>query len=176
MFSWMGLLEASAAGGICIMLFFLVSQICGGRYTAKYKKVIWLLIAIRLCIPINSSLLPQPFTVRMPVYVLGERGSGQAAGNVNNSLADMSEAGSEDFVNGTIAGDGVNNSGPMAGTSPDSRYFTSWDIAIILWSCGSIAVLLYYLLGHIFFYHKMMQRSEDCSDKNILAATIKMSK
>lgn len=176
MISWMGLLEASVAGGICIVLFYLLSQICGERYWARYKKVIWLLIAVRLCFPVSSPLFPQPFKVQMPVYVLGERDSSQVAGNVDDSLANVSEAGNEDFANGALAGDGLSNDGSIVGAVSGSRYVTSWDILTILWACGSIAVLLYYLLGHIIFYRKMMQRSEVCANKSILAATIKMSK
>ena len=176
MFSWMGLLEASIAGGICIILFFLVSQLCGERYTAKYKKVIWLLIALRLCIPINFSHFPQPVTVQMPVYVLGERGSSQAVGSTSNPLANIPEAGNEDFVHGILAEGGLYDSDSMSETILSSRYFTSWDILFILWGCGSIAVLLYYLLGHFIFYRKMLQRSDSCSNKNIWAVVIKMSK
>ena len=176
MFSWMGLLEASIAGGICILLFFLVSQLCGERYTTKYKKVIWLLIALRLCIPISSSLLPQPFKVQMPVYVLGERGGSQAVGSMNNFSGNIEGAGNEDFSHGTLVGDELYNGGILSETTLSSRYFTSWDILLILWGCGSIAVLLYYLSAHFIFYHKMLQRSDSCSNKNILAAVIKMSK
>lgn len=170
MVSWMGLLEASVAGGICIALFFLVSQLCGERYWANYKKVIWLLIALRLCIPISISFFSQPFTVQLPVYVLGARGSSQEAGNVNHSFANVSGAGNEDFVNGTLTEDGADH------TSHNGRYFTSKDILIILWSCGCIAVLLYYLLGHFIFYRKMLQRSESCTNQGILTATTQIAK
>ena len=176
MFSWMGLLEASIAGGICIILFFLVSQLCGERYTAKYKKVIWLLIALRLCIPINSSLFPQPVTVQMPVYVLGERGSSRVVGNTNNSLEDMPGAENEDLINAALTEDEVSNSGIMNETTLKTRYITSWDILLILWGCGSFAVLLYYLLGHFIFYRKMLQKSDICTNKSTFATVIKMSK
>ena len=80
MISWIGLLEASVSGGICIILFFFISLLFGGKYPAKYKKVIWLLIAIRLCIPISFSLLPQVLTVKVPVYVFHEREKSGVAG------------------------------------------------------------------------------------------------
>ena len=80
MISWVGLLEASVSGGICIVLFFVISQLCGEKYPAKYKKVIWFLIGLRLCIPISLSLLPQVLTVKVPVYVFHEREKSGVAG------------------------------------------------------------------------------------------------
>lgn len=176
MITWMGFLEASVAGGICILLFSLVSQLCGERYRAKYKKVIWLLIALRLCIPISASLIPQPFTIKMPVYVLGGRTGSPVAGNTDQSLTNASGTGNGDFVSGTLTSYGLNYGGDMADTTARSQYFTSWDILIILWACGSIGVLLYYLLGHFIFYRKVLKESVECTDKGVLAAAIKMSK
>lgn len=85
MFSWIGLLEASVTGGLCIVLCAFVSMLCKERYRARYKKILWLLIALRLCIPVSMSFFPQPFTIQLPVYVPGERESGQGIKNDSNT-------------------------------------------------------------------------------------------
>lgn len=176
MVSWIGLLEASVAGGICIILFILISPLFRERYRVKYKKAVWLLIALRLCIPISTSFFLQLFTVQMPVYVIGTRGDGQAAGNANHLPANDLAAENGDFVEGTLPENGMNNGVNKVDSPLKSRYYTSWDIIVVLWSCGSIAVLSYYLLGHVVFYRKMLQKSESCANKGILAAAARISK
>lgn len=176
-FSWLGLLEASASGGICIVLFFFISQLCGEKYPAKYKKVIWFLITLRLCIPINFSLLPQAFTVKLPVYVLGERVNSGMADVANGSFTVGSEivATNEASDGGILAEKAENRGGNAAVTGTANRQITSQSILIAFWGCGCAMVILYYLLGHIIFCRKMLQRSESCTNKNILATTIKLS-
>ena len=171
MISWLGLLEASASGGICIILFFVISQLCGEKYPAKYKRVIWFLIALRLCIPISFSLLPQAFTVKVPVHVLGERENGSMAGAAHDSFVYDSEAAATIKVTdgGTPAAEEVDQGGNKTVTRTTNHRITSRGILVILWGCGCAVVMLYYLLGNIIFYRKMMQQSESCTNKNILA-------
>lgn len=170
MFTWLGLLEASAVGGICIILFFLISQLFGERYRANYRKVIWLLIALRLCIPVSMSLFPKPVTVQVPVFVLAQRGSGQRVGDTNGIGAGGPVTAENGQIDGTSAM-GENDSGYMAGAETVWRQLTSQDILVILWGCGSVGVLAYYLLAHCIFYHRMRNKSRECVDERILAIT-----
>ena len=171
MISWLGLLEASASGGICIILFFVISQLCGEKYPAKYKRVIWFLIALRLCIPVSFSLLPQALTIKVPVYVIDERENGSMAGDAHDSFVYNSEAAltSEVIDGGTPAAEEVDQGGNKTVTGTTNHRITSRGILVILWGCGCAVVMLYYLLGNIIFYRKMMQQSESCTNKNILA-------
>ena len=189
MFSWMGLLEASAAGGICILLFFLVSQLLGERYQAKYKKVIWILIALRMCIPVSTSFFPHPVTVQVPTLVWGER---QLAGESRNGAfmegavpsegertgngmpADMGAGGAASSAAASADGEAA-RSGRMAERTGKLKQFTSQDILIMLWACGSAAVLVYYLLVHFFFCRRMMKKSSECTDRSILAMAAGMA-
>lgn len=177
MISWLGLLEASASGGICIVLFFFISQLCGEKYPAKYKRIIWFLIALRLCIPISFALLPQALTVKVPVYVLEGREKGSMAEAVNDSFVYGSEtAATSEVIDSQMpdtekAYQGENTTVTRA----IGHRITSRGILMVLWGCGCAAVLLYYLLGNIIFYRKMMQRSESCTSKNILAMITRLS-
>ncbi|MCH5255267.1 MAG: hypothetical protein J1F41_10115 [Lachnospiraceae bacterium] len=175
MISLIGLLEASVSGGICIILFFLVSQLCGERYPAKYKKVIWLLIALRLCIPVGFSLVPQPVTIQVPVYVLEGKEESQGVNNKSDLLADgaaIVREGAEDENLTTKEG---NLSGNTTATVKLGGQLTSQSILTALWGFGCVVVMLHYLLSYFIFYRKMMKRSESCTNKNILVLTIKIS-
>ena len=176
-FSWVGLLEASVSGGICIALFFCISQLCGEKCPAKYKKVIWLLIALRLCIPISFSLMPQALTVKVPVYVLDARENSSMAGALNDPAADGLETAptSEASDDGMYTTARVDHDGSITVAGTTKRQITSQSILMILWGCGCAVVILYYLLGNIIFYRRMIQRSESCTNKNIIAMTIKLA-
>ena len=166
MFTWLGLLEASVVGGICIVLFFLVSLLSGERYRASYKKVIWLLIALRMCIPVNLSFFPKPITVQVPVYVLKE--NSQAA-DADNVLAEGMILEKESPA--AIASATESNSRYMSSQSEIRGQFTSQNILIILWSLGGAAVLLFHILAHFLFCRKMVKNSEKCADEFILKTT-----
>lgn len=158
---WLGLLEASTVGGICIVLSFMVSQMLGVRYRAGYRKVIWLLIALRMCVPFSSSFFPKPITVQVPLYVLGESEAGMP---YEAQIAGKAEAaaGGEGMAGGFA--DARNGSG---------RRLTSWHILAIVWAAGGGTVLVYYLAAHFFFCRRMMKKSHECTDKRILAALTK---
>lgn len=164
----LGLLEASAVGGICIVLFFAVSQFLGVRYRAGYRKVIWLLIALRMCVPLSISSLPRPITVPVPVYVLGDVGEGESYGAGNAGGGNPAEAAA-----GSAAGDdgaaGASASVP-AGIRNGGGRLTSWHILAAVWAAGCGAMLVYYLAAYFLFRHGMMKRSRECTDKCILAA------
>lgn len=170
MVSWIGLLEASVTGGICIALFLLASRLFGERYRAKYRKVVWLLIALRLCVPVSFSVVPKLFTVQMPVLVLGESESGMWEKNMSPAASPQSkslEDGQADTAlpidEGKAGMDGAEISRPL----------TSQDMLVALWGCGCIAVLLYYLSAHFIFYRRVMKKRLICEDESILAITAK---
>lgn len=166
---WLGLLEASAVGGICIMLFFVVSQLLGVRYRTGYKKVIWLLIALRMCIPVSTSFFPKPITVQVPLYVLKE--SGEGAGMVHGAEAAAKPEGENSAE--TSAGDSGKADGFGGERNGSGGQLTSGHVLAIIWAAGGMAVLVYYLGANYLFCRRMMKKSRECTDKHILAAMTK---
>lgn len=167
MFTWVGMLEASVVGAICIVLFFLFSRLWGERYRAGYRKVIWLLIALRMCIPVSTSFFQKPVTVQVPVYVFGE--TRQAALTDAVPQDGGNAAGVEQMV---LWGQTsrTNQTGQPVQAAPvfAGGQFTSGHLLVIVWSLGCMAVLGFYLSAHFIFCHKMMKRSEACRDRRIL--------
>ncbi len=60
-----GLLQTSLSAGIVILAVCLLSRPLKGRYQSKYRKTIWLLISLRLLIPVNSPV--RPWTLHIPL-------------------------------------------------------------------------------------------------------------
>ena len=179
MFSWLGLLEASVTGGICIVLCAVVSMLCKERYRARYKKILWLLIALRLCIPVSTSFFPQLFTVQLPVYVLGDRQSVQMNDNTGNANTIgglegiITDSGIPDAAGSSSEETGNRIDIPAAETNAENNIVHPIDLGDILvgvWAFGSLIVLLYYLIGNIRFYRSVMRKSEVCKEEDILNA------
>lgn len=166
---WLGFLEASAVGSICIVLFFVISLLLGVRYRTGYKRIIWLLIALRMCIPVSTSFFPKPVTVSVPLYVLRESGAG--AGSAHGTENAATPEG--EISAGAIDGDGGGSNGFVAGRLGSGGQLTSWHVLTVVWAAGAMAVLVYYLSAHFFFFHGMMKKSRECTDKRILAAFTK---
>ena len=166
-YSWMGLLEASVAGGIGIALFSFISMLCGERYRAKYKKIVWLLIALRLCVPVSSSFFPHAFTVQLPVYVSEQRESEQFAWGEDTATAVDGEEMVTDGGSPALEEERDITSRPTLG---ERRMTNSWNLLVKVWVCGCLFVLLYYIIGHFTFYRSMMLRSEVCREEKIRKA------
>lgn len=164
MLIWLGMLEASVVGAICIVLFFLVSRILGERYRIGYRKVIWFLIALRMCIPICASFA-KPITVQVPTYVLQQNRQMAEADNV---LQDGGQFEGADQAAPAPIGESENKSGYAEGQTAIHGQLTSQHILVIIWGLGSMTILFFYLLTHFLFCHRMMKNSKECTDQRIL--------
>lgn len=169
MFSWLGLLEASAVGGTCILLFFLISLLQGERYLAGYKKIIWLLIALRMCIPVSISLFPKPVNVQVPVYVLREDRKTAVWGSETEGML----PGEEGFAAGVSAPEG--QGGDVEGRLITRGRVTSQNLLVLLWGAGSVSVLFFSVLSHVLFRRKMFQRSKRCAKERIVNTTAEIA-
>lgn len=67
-----GVLEATLMGTMGILLFCGISFTLKKRYQIGYKKIVWLLIALRLLVPFHVTLLPQPLSIEIPNFILQE--------------------------------------------------------------------------------------------------------
>lgn len=69
---FMGVIGASIMGGLSTILFCLLSWICQKRYRAKTRKIIWIVIAVCLLLPLNMIVMPYTVTVKVPNVVIKE--------------------------------------------------------------------------------------------------------
>lgn len=60
------LLQASLTASLLIALAFVLIRLMGKSLSAKYRRLIWLVIALRLLIPIGIALPDAPLTVQVP--------------------------------------------------------------------------------------------------------------
>ena len=98
----LALLCASMAGGVCIVAFGVLSFLCGGSYSAKFRKKIWILIAASMLLPLNMVKMPASFVIRMPEIsdaaqrirnlLIAEKGGGGNAAQDNMAVESKNQS------------------------------------------------------------------------------------
>ena len=139
-------LEISATTSIIILGLRLFAPYLNKTYAAKWKYWIWLVLAIRLVIPINISLPTAPLTVNIP--------------NIPSS----------DVV--TVQPDAVIV--PPVPTLPltetAQRIFTLLDAFTMIWVIGIVAFMVYQLAGYFIFKKKVLRWSKAPQDPRVESA------
>lgn len=139
-------LEISATTSIIILGLRLLAPYLNKTYAAKWKYWIWLLLAIRLIIPINISLPTAPLTVNIP------------------------NTPSSDAV--TVQPDAVivppEPTLPLTETA--QRTFTLLDTFTMIWVIGIVAFMIYQLAGYFIFKKKVLRWSKAPQDLRVESA------
>ncbi len=134
-----GVLEASLMGTIGILLFCIISFTLKKRCQIEYKKIVWLLIALRLLVPIHITLLPLPLSIEVPNYIL--RGSSEW----NNSQKTTESAKMLEPVNNSDA----------------VQHWTTNHLVFFIWITGCVIAWAYYFAAYLITYKKLMCRSTE---------------
>lgn len=150
---WYGFLGASMTGGAAVLQFLLVSAIIKKKYKIAYTKVVWLLIALRLLVPVNMNLYPGNISIAVPSYIMvyGKPATAQ-------SVADQTAGVKTDRTQKESKASG-NVKEPAAN-------FTSMDMVMILWLAGVLIFSLFHLAAAANEAHRIRRWSSVCENEN----------
>lgn len=146
------LISASVSTAIIIML--ILTPLLKQRYSAKWRYVVWLLLAIRLVIPFRFELPIIP--VRMPIAeIITETRISHSA-----YLQEPSENIPEQPVtNEDSAADNQflpsENSGISVPAAETTRHVNYSAIALIIWSVGAVGFFLWHVIAYAIFLKKI---------------------
>ena len=62
----LGIIEITLTMSALIILALIFSKLFGARFLAKCRYIVWALIILRLCIPLNLPILPPLYTYELP--------------------------------------------------------------------------------------------------------------
>lgn len=156
---FMGVIGASIIGGISIILFCLLSWICQKRYRAKTRKIIWIVIAVCLLLPLNMIVMPYTVTVKVPNVVIKEY-----EGHKDTQQKILQSVPKSDYEQK------VNKYMPEKEQEKSQVEITTQKIIFALWLCVSIILAVYYLAGYFLMRHKLKRWSSECQDEEVLKA------
>lgn len=133
-------LEITVYSSIIIILLLLLERFVKKRYGVKWRYFIWLIIAIRLIIPVNFSILERAVTLNAPDAVISlysdpdisTQNNAEPTYNIDYSL----DLGIEP------------NSGMM-------RTFTAMELMSVIWIAGIAVCLIYQIVSYMLFKRRL---------------------
>lgn len=140
------LFEISVTTSIIILVLHLLAPYLNKTYAAKWKYWIWLVLAIRLVIPINISLPTAPLTVNIP----------------NTPLSDAVTVQPDAII--------VPPELTLPLTETVQRTFTLLDAFTIIWVIGIVVFMVYQLAGYFIFKKKVLRWSKAPQDPRVESA------
>ena len=125
---------------------FLISRLMGKSMAAKYKRWIWLILAVRLLLPIDMSINQAPVTVPMP--------------NLQRPVytAPVATGGSQPQSGAarTVAGD---RTGSSALATPSQSSLSVLQVLSLIWIAGVVGVAVWEIAGHMHARRKILRWS-----------------
>lgn len=146
-------------GGAAIVLMLLLTRLTRGRYGARWRCWIWLLLALRLAAPVP--LLPERTAQAAPIQLTAPRdpvvyrytpspAAGEAQGP-GTAVTAPQPARPAATPAAPAASAPVENGGTQAERQPAARSLTLGQVLFILWLAGGVGVLGWNGLSHLRF-------------------------
>ena len=136
-------------GGAAILLLLLLARLTGRRYGARWRCWIWLLLALRLAVPVP--LLPNRPAQAAPIQLTAPRDpviyhyTPTASARPQAPAAETGQGQTQPAVT-PPAGTAADAAAPAEGFS-----LTLWQVLFVLWLAGGLAVLGWNGLSHLRF-------------------------
>lgn len=175
---FLNIIEITLSTSFIIIPLLFLSPLLRKKYTAKFKYLIWLIIAIRLMIPINFTL-PQSL-LKIPVVI--EASSNKSNEILDNKLfQDATHLTSNSEALTTLTSENTNltsshnetnsntNDNSLIETSPSKILnMAPLKMVSLAWVIGAILFLIYQFLGYFSFKKNLLRWSRPLTDENIL--------
>ena len=161
----LGILEASLVASIGILLIYISAKSNVAGYSKKYKIVVWILIAVRLLIPVHFGVVDPATVIKVPVYLSEE----------NVFVVGEDETGVHDAMEpeGLEVGAAYMVSGKV-NTGHGTKVFSVWKVVLGVWLLGVGLFLGYFAISYVITRRKLKKYSSPCQKKevNVVASRI----
>ncbi|WOO34733.1 M56 family metallopeptidase [Anaerocolumna sp. AGMB13020] len=161
---FLAILEVSIVTGIVILILKLLSLLINNHYAVKWKRLIWLLVAVRLLIPVNFTPVSAP--VQFDLL------SSYSTNNRTDNTAKVNTAAVEMAVTKSIGEaeyDTVKQADrPAAYENKTMAKPVPWlNIAASVWGAGVILFILYYLIGYLYYSRQIIRWRRPVNEQRI---------
>lgn len=155
---WIVYLEASIVASVAMLCFMILSSALNIRYRKKYKRLVWMLIMLRLLVPLSFSLWENHYVVEMPMYTIGEYNETKLQENVEESGEETVSDKSQTIIDNAY-----------------EKRITTGTFVMLIWIGGIVLFLGYHLLVHRRAYKNIVKLSYICDDERILVCIHKIA-
>lgn len=159
---FINLIGISLTTSAVIILLKLTAGLFQKKYAAKWKYWIWLVLALRLVMPLNFSLTSPPIALDIPNVTM--------ARSLNNGQVEL-----KTHLIPVKIGEGkiksVGNREKVINNqvfSSSTKSFTLINILMGLWVIGGVLFFIYQFIGYILFRRKVLRWSKEPKDTQII--------
>ncbi|WP_018963715.1 M56 family metallopeptidase [Coprothermobacter platensis] len=155
MLEWLfhNVVQVSIATSIVIVAMFLLQPLMNKNFTPKWRYIVWLIIGIRLLIPLSPTVEKAPVTI--PLVSQNIEINVPVANNTDiSSQRDITPIHSEPIAE-------VEN-------TPVEHTVTLAEVLPIIWIIGTLLFLAYYIIGYLVFKKNVLRFSDEVSDEGTL--------
>lgn len=170
-------LNISVSTGIVIGILLLLSPFFRKRYTARWKYWVWLLLAVRLIVPVTMPAAKAAIVFTVPSAET-TMSSGMGTADDLTDAANTYTAQGQQFEDKGMS----QNTADMSKTNHTENAFlfilakiTLRDIVILIWLSGIAVFGLYHLIGHMVFRTNILRRAHKPQRERIYGMTKEIS-
>ena len=146
------IIQVSLTTSVVIGLLLLLLPLIHKNYSARWRYLVWLVLAVRLLIPYSPSLPQAPIEITPPEQQIAFQAPAQNTGAMpvvsQTSAPPVSEA--------------------QTGTAEAASTVTLEEILAAVWAGGIVLFLLYHLTGYLLFKRSVLRFARPAADSRIL--------
>ena len=174
-------LSISLTTSVVIVAVIMLGTLINRRYMARWKYMLWIVLALRLLIPFNCKLTDSPFQIQIPAEV-----GNMEVSDVLGLESPILEENEEQFTGPQTAEDPYTkpetsealNTKPEIQDSesvkPDIPQESKFSITLLqalsyLWATGTVCLLLWQLTGFYFYKRRILKRGKIVENPILLA-------
>lgn len=154
---WLSLIEVSVTTGVVLLILLPLSSRFSRKYPAKWFCWVWLLLAVRLLIPVNLSLPQAPVRIPLPETPIVLPQNEPAAGEQTSGTASPS----------------VQSLGQTAPSSPSAvsarARITPISVLMLVWLAGFLLFGFHQLTAYRLFRKRVLRWSRPAEDRRLAA-------
>ena len=155
---FLAVLEISLNASPIVVLFALLAPLLNRRYAAKWKYWIWIILALRLLMPLGSSASVSPVVIDLPSQITTPLTGHSDTESVFTS--------GEQVEVSDVPGDEAELSAKM-GTKRMPVDISLLDLAAVVWLFGGLTILFVHGLGYAHFKRQIIQNGVPAKDEAI---------
>ncbi len=162
---FLSMLEVSLTTGIGIVIIKILSLFINKNYAAKWIKLIWLMVAVRLLLPINFSPFGAPVQLSFLSSSNANNISYTASSDINADMVD--ETAIEGFKD-TEVNTGIQDNRLIVRTGDSLNKTIPWmNIAVFIWGTGCVLFIMYHLIGYLYYRKQILRWSRADKEQRI---------
>ena len=157
----MGVFNTSLVMGLSIVAAGILLRVSRKRYSARYRKRIWIFMAFCLLIPFHLFRFPGAYTAEIPNVVLREFDTQGVNGTGGQGIPD----GWHPVQDKSMQSQPVQDpSFQSAGKGAVKTELTAADVAFVLWVCVAVLAAAYFATGYWRMRSRVRRWSSECED------------